>query len=373
MSQFKILIVEDEAIVAEDIAIRLEKMGYTIADIVASGEEAIATAIKTQPDLVLMDIMLQNEMSGIQAAQAIYTQQNIPVVYLTAYGDDKTVKQAQVTYPFGYLLKPFKDKELLAAIEVARSRYQKELEIKQALTQAESQKQQAEQENDKKSDYLLIVSHDLRSPITNIKAWLQLMNLSAKKWSEDKKQNALKEIEKTADMMNILLEEILLMAKTENPENNFKPRLLDVLSICQNFMDKIQYREGTNYAISFDHQGESIKAYLDEHLFWHILNNLLDNAFKYSPLGSQIYLSLIGDADYICLQVKDSGMGIPEKDRGNLFEPFKRGSNVMQIPGNGLGLAIVKRVVDLHHGTVEITSQENQGTTVIVKLPVNQS
>jgi signal transduction histidine kinase len=373
MSQLKILIVEDEAIVAEDIGIRLEKMGYAIADIVASGEEAISAAIRTQPDLVLMDIMLQNEMSGIQAAQEIYTQLHKPVIYLTAYGDDKTVKQAQVTYPFGYLLKPFKDKELMAAIEIARSRYQKEQEMKQALNWAESEKAKAQEENEQKSEYLRLASHDLRSPITNIKAWAQLFYLSSEKWSEEKKYNALKEIEKAADRMNILLEDILIMARTENPDNNFQPRMLNFLSLCQNFMDKIQYRAGNNYTIKFEYQGEYTNACVDEQLCWHLLNNLLDNALKYSPKGSEISLMFIGEPDNICLEVKDSGVGIPAKDQKKLFQLFHRGSNVMDIPGNGLGLAIVKRVVDLHNGTIEVISQENQGTTVMVKFPVNLS
>jgi signal transduction histidine kinase len=80
-----------------------------------------------------------------------------------------------------------------------------------------------------------------------------------------------------------------------------------------------------------------------------------------------------GEPDNICLEVKDSGVGIPAKDQKNLFQSFHRGSNVKDIPGNGLGLAIVKRVVDLHHGTIEVISQENQGTTVMVKFPVNLS
>ncbi len=102
MSFIEILIVEDEAIIAEDIASKLEKIGYTVIGIVASGEDAIAITKKQQPHLILMDIMLQGKMDGIEAVEHIQTQFNIPVIYLTAYADDDTLNRAKVTKPFGY-------------------------------------------------------------------------------------------------------------------------------------------------------------------------------------------------------------------------------------------------------------------------------
>lgn len=372
MSNLNILIVEDEAIVAEDIASRLEKMDYTITDIVASGEEAIETATTTHPDLILMDIMLQGEIGGIVAAEKIYADLNIPVIYLTAYADDSTIRQAKETSPFGYILKPFKDKELQAAIEIARSRHHKEQEVKQALTIAELQKQAVEKQNQQKSEYLHMVSHDLRNPLTNIKAWAQLFKMSVETWPDDKKMQALTQIEQAANQMNVLLEEVLTLARTEKIAETFKPQSVNVLSLCENYVDKIQYHYGKDYSIKFEHQGENNPALLDETLLWHLLNNLVTNAMKYSGKGSEVSLTLIGETEQICFQIKDHGIGIPEKDIPHVFESFKRGSNVGTVTGTGLGLAIVKRVVDLHQGTIEINSQENQGTTVIVKLPINR-
>ncbi len=130
MASFKILVVEDESIVAMDIKHRLENMGYIVPAITSSGEEAVEKASETNPDLVLMDIVLKGEMDGIDAAQQIKDNLDIPVVYLTAYSDERTLKRAKITGPFGYIIKPFEDRELHSAIEVALYKYEMESKLK---------------------------------------------------------------------------------------------------------------------------------------------------------------------------------------------------------------------------------------------------
>jgi two-component system cell cycle sensor histidine kinase/response regulator CckA len=131
MSKPRILIVEDERIVAEDIKRALEGYGYTISSIVASGEETLKRARKDKPDLVLMDIVLKGEMDGIEAARRIYEHLDIPVVYLTAHADEAILKRTAITEPFGYILKPFEDRELNASIEMALSKYDMERRSKE--------------------------------------------------------------------------------------------------------------------------------------------------------------------------------------------------------------------------------------------------
>ncbi len=119
MANARILIVEDESIVAKDIQNSLTGLGYTVAGIVASGEEAVERVSALKPDLILMDVMLKGAMDGIEAAGRIQKEHPVPVVYLTAYTDDDTLRRAKVTEAFGYLLKPFEDRELRTTIEMA--------------------------------------------------------------------------------------------------------------------------------------------------------------------------------------------------------------------------------------------------------------
>ena len=119
MKKKQILVVEDERIVADDIKMSLQRLGYDVSGMTSSGEEAVKKAEETHPDLVLMDIVLEGETDGVEAASAIRFRFDIPVVYLTAYSDRKTLERAKVTEPFGYILKPFKDKDLYTTIEMA--------------------------------------------------------------------------------------------------------------------------------------------------------------------------------------------------------------------------------------------------------------
>lgn len=131
MEQIRILVVEDESIVAMDIKHRLESLDYEVPAIISSGEEAVVKAKETHADLVLMDIVLKGELDGIDAAQIIKDKYDIPVVYLTAYSDEKTLKRAKITGPFGYIIKPFEDRELHSAIEIALYKHKMESRLKQ--------------------------------------------------------------------------------------------------------------------------------------------------------------------------------------------------------------------------------------------------
>lgn len=124
MQKTKVLVVEDEFSIALDIQVRLQKMGYQVVGIAHNYEQALQQVQKQLPAIILMDINLSKGKNGIEAAQDIYQQYQIPVVFLTAYGDNKTFKEALQAQPFGYVLKPFKDQELNFALQVALQKSQ---------------------------------------------------------------------------------------------------------------------------------------------------------------------------------------------------------------------------------------------------------
>ena len=115
----RIMLVEDESIIAMDVAQRLQALGYQVAAHVTSGADAIRIAAETKLDLILMDIQIRGSMDGIEAAEQIRAAQDVPIIYLTAFADDNTLKRARLTEAFGYLLKPFEERELVIAIEMA--------------------------------------------------------------------------------------------------------------------------------------------------------------------------------------------------------------------------------------------------------------
>jgi len=133
MTHPRILIVEDEAIVADELQRRLSRMGCEVAGMAASGEDAVRLAIALKPELVLMDIDLQGEMDGTQAAQQLSRQLQVPVVYLTASSDASVIGRAKLTEAFGYLLKPLDERLLHITIEMALYKHQMGQERKKLL------------------------------------------------------------------------------------------------------------------------------------------------------------------------------------------------------------------------------------------------
>ena len=133
MNSAKVMIVEDDRIVARDIRTQVSRMGHSVVGITGSGEEAVALAAAEQPDLVLMDIRLEGAMDGIEAAQRIRSKNRIPVVFLTAYGNEEIVRRASLTEPFGYLLKPFDEPQMRTVIQMAL--YKREAESRVRLVE----------------------------------------------------------------------------------------------------------------------------------------------------------------------------------------------------------------------------------------------
>ncbi len=125
-----ILVVEDESIVRKDIERSLEKLGYNVIGHADNGEKALEIARAMKPDLALMDIQIKGNMSGIDTAEAIKQEMDIPVIYLTAYADESTLNKAKLTEPHGYILKPFKEIDLHTTIEMAIHKHGKEREVK---------------------------------------------------------------------------------------------------------------------------------------------------------------------------------------------------------------------------------------------------
>lgn len=131
MQNAKILIVEDEWIIANDIEMSLKKLGYNVIGNATSGEDVLKILSSEIPDLVLMDIVLPGEKDGIEFATEIKKKYQIPVIYLTAYGDEKTLARAKISEPFGYIIKPFKDNELYSSIEIALYNHRMSIKIKE--------------------------------------------------------------------------------------------------------------------------------------------------------------------------------------------------------------------------------------------------
>lgn len=212
MKKTRILLVEDETIVARDIENMLVRLGYDVSQVLTTGEGAVEVAEKLRPALVLMDVMLQGKMNGIEAAHRVYKDLSIPVVYITAYADEKTLQRAKLTEPFGYIVKPFNEKELQTSIEIALYKYKMETEHRE------------------KERWLSTVLENIGDAViaTDKGGKITFMNTLAEKltgWREEDVSNKhLKRIfriksEKSNKTLKISLEEVIAGKKFSLPNN----------------------------------------------------------------------------------------------------------------------------------------------------------
>ena len=396
MNPIKILVVEDEIIVAEDIAGRLKKLGYAVTATVASGEEALEKVAENRPDLVLMDIVLKGEMDGVTAAEKIRTRVDVPTVFLTAYADDKTLERAKLTNPFGYIIKPFQQNDLRVAIEIALHRHEIETKMREALKISEIAKESVEEKSHRQNQYISMAAHELRNPLNAILISAELLELDRTRSNDESQVRTLRLVHSATQKMNQLIDDMLFMGRAESGKLKCNPLPINLVEFCQDLLDQLQLGNETKHKLTLIPSNVT-SAILDQQLLHGIISNLIVNAIKYSPNGGQISLELEyrkpgeGDKEAIfclspqCLfpnskltninspsliiQIRDEGIGIPETELGKIFEMFYRCKNTGKIKGNGLGLTIVKKAVELQGGAIGCESKIGIGTTFKVVLP----
>jgi PAS domain S-box-containing protein len=269
-------------------------------------------------------------------------------------------------------------------------RKQAEGEIRKAL---EKEKELTEL----KSRFISMTSHEFRTPLTTIQSSAELLENYSHKWTEEKKITHLHRIQISVKHMTKLLNDVLIIGKVEAGKIQLNPVPINLGNFCLSLVEELQLNDKGKHTILFNYnednrtsqddfelQADEVKIEssnhkpssfmpipcLDEQLLWQILENLLSNALKYSPVGSIVGLTLSCFPKQAVFQVCDRGIGIPKEDQARLFETFHRATNVGTIAGTGLGLAIVKKCADIHQGQIAVESEVGVGTTFTVTLPI---
>lgn len=357
-----ILIVEDELLIAKNLSHKLEKLGYQIADIVSSGADAIQRAGEIKPDLILMDIVIKGEIDGIETAAIIHQELDIPIIYTTAYADDETLQRAENSGSYGYLLKPFKEREIHATIKIALMKHQEAVKMQKLIALAA-----AKSEN--RARFVSMAYHDLNTPLTTIQLSAEMLEDSKFPSAPGTTNKNVTRIKKAVSNMSGLLEDILMLSKAELGKLSLNLNQINVTEFCTSILEELQPIVTDKHLVTFLAQTEPLHANLDVKLLHHLLTNLLSNAIKYSPNGGNVTLELRHENQKIIFCIRDEGIGMTAEYQGKLFQQFERDANVGNIKGSGLGLCIVKHIVDLHGGTISVESAIGKGTTFIVALP----
>lgn len=221
-----------------------------------------------------------------------------------------------------------------------------------------------------KSEFVSLVSHEFRTPLEIILSSADNLRRYHDRLEPEKREQLLQTIHKSVRRMSGMMEEVLVLGRLETDRMTFNPVPFDLRAFCQRVCDEIESATNRRCPIRLAMDGVPGDATGDESVLRHVFANLLANAVKYSPEGSEVNFAVAHDGETAVCRIVDSGCGIPAADQKRLFQAFHRGSNVGQIPGTGLGLLIVQRCVALHGGQIQFESAEGQGTSFTVRLPL---
>lgn len=221
-----------------------------------------------------------------------------------------------------------------------------------------------------KNDFISSISHELRTPLTSIKGWAVTLK------SEDFQENdiiidGLNIIEKESDRLTAMVEELLDFSRFVSGRIKLEKDEFDIGNTIEMIGKQLRPRAINNEIDFMVNVKQDLGTFLgDENRIKQVLINLLDNAFKFTSPGGKVELNAYKDNEILILEVKDTGVGIPEEDLSKVKEKFYKGKNSKS--HSGIGLSICDEIVKLHNGTMEIFSALNQGTRVVVKLPTKE-
>lgn len=368
MNPIKILIVEDELIVAHSLREALQSDGYEVLSVVDSADSATRALQKTTPDLVLLDITLKGSIDGIALGQEIQQKYRIPIVYLTAYSDPETLERAKKTHPYGYLLKPYRVQELKIAIEIALHRYRSDSDERKHL------REEATIARKLKQEFLTNIKHEIRTPMNVIQGFCQLLQVEIE---EEPSRSYLVSILESGNVLMKTLEDILELSKLESGDIELSFQCFDPRSLLNEVGQTATAKaREKNIALVTAICPDLPPLIFDELSLKQILSKLLDNAIEFTEQGTVTIeadcLEIEPDrAIELTISVRDTGIGIAEADRARIFEPFSQADSGLtrQHGGVGCGLAIARRLTECLGGRLELESEEGKGSLFRLVFP----
>jgi signal transduction histidine kinase len=241
-------------------------------------------------------------------------------------------------------------------------------ELRQANALLAREREKERELGELKARFVSMTSHEFRTPLSVIVSSTDLLENYSERWDAERRRDHLERIRAAASSMDGMLDDILLIGRAEAGVLRAAPTTLNLDEFCRNLVEPMEYSSARSHDIRYAYSGEPIVS-LDERLLSEVVGNLLSNALKYSPPGSEVDFGVVVSDEQCRFTVEDQGIGIPEEDTPRLFESFFRASNADQVKGSGLGLAVVKKAVEVQNGTVEVETRLGHGTKFIVRIP----
>ena len=373
-SKIKILIVDDTLVNIEVLHKTLEPEGYALY-VATDGKMALEIAPELNPDLILLDIMMPG-IDGYETCRRLkeyeYTR-DFPIIFISAKGEVEDIVKGFRLGVVDYITKPFRHEEVLSRIKThAQLSYLKKQQEKR-IQELEFQNHKFGKLDEIKNRFLGTAMHDLTNPISSISSCSDILLREGEPCSEDEKKELVSMISQTSKDLLGLVHDLLDISVFESGQLSLRlssGNLNDFLLKQVQMYQASSSQKNIDIITSMEEVPDSI---FDPNRMGQVMANLISNAIKFSQPGTSIQVGLTRNDESLEFYVKDEGPGIPKEDRYRLFTEFPK-INVYPTGGEkstGLGLSIVQKIVDAHSGAVHVESEEGQGTTFYVELPLD--
>ncbi|MEP7286225.1 MAG: hybrid sensor histidine kinase/response regulator [Chloroflexota bacterium] len=347
----------------------LESSGYKVL-VATDGESAIEQAEYAHPDIILLDVMMPG-IDGFETCQRLKaneTTHDIPVVFMTALSETVDKVRGFELGAADYITKPLQQEEVVARVNAHLTLYRQKQEIERLRQQDQIYYENLSLLKDK---ILNTASHDLKNPLTAI---LFAIDLARRYISTNDPRviDKLNQIELETNYMRSLITNLLDLAQLETGIGTHI-EAVSLRALLETNIDlALILAEKKHIALSRHLPARDVTFHCDSFQMGQVLQNLMSNAVKYTPEGGSIEVGGEAKESQVMIEVRDSGLGIPEADIPHLFEKFYRVNTQEHhaIPGTGLGLAIVQEIVQQHGGGIQVRSQLGVGSTFSVMLPL---
>lgn len=385
--QPKVVLVEDSKIIARDLQSHLKDFGYTVVDVFSRGEDFLLKERELQYDFVIMDIILEGKLNGVQIVQKLFQYKEVPVLFLTATIDEDIINEAKQLNPLGYLLKPYTPIQLRITFEMALKKWEidKELKnhkehleeiVKERTKELKKAKEEAVQSEKLKTAFIHNMSHEIRTPLNAIIGFTEL--LVNPKISEHKKNDFVKFIQNSTESLLTLVDNIWQLSNVQIGQIKpvyGKTYLNEMLANLYTEVKKDIFKQNKNIEFILDKEIEDdiFCIYTDPNILRRILQNLLSNAVKYTHSGKIILKYKIHN-NILIVSVSDTGIGIEKENLKNIFNIFYKIDSSRQklFRGAGLGLSLSKSLVELLSGEINVESKVGEGSTFTIKIPIEK-
>ena len=363
-NQIKILTVEDDLFTQNSLRYLLEKLDYKNIENVNSGEEALLKVLRFSPDLILMDIMLDGEMDGIETADKIQNICDAAVIYMSSLDDKQTFERAKLTQPFAFIRKPANIFNLRNAIEITLNKKQVEEELRQSNENLR-QAQKALLESEKLSAlgrFSSGIAHEIRNPLANIYASAQY--ITKKLNLDEKMKRHFDVILKNSETANNIIKELLDFSSGKEVKLS-SISLSKVINDAYNLVSIRCKEQNVNLKIDLDNSIPNL--WLDESKLMQAFLNFITNSIESMKSGGDLNIISFQKNDFAYVKFIDTGTGISDTIIDKVMEPFY----TTKPEGTGLGLSLSYQFIKQHNGKLEISSTPGKGTTVTVILPIH--